>query len=188
MFRLNLIGSEFQDMLHSRLQQRVYDQAHAHTMLCKAAGVPETVKALVGSLYVSKSGWLLLSVPNALGRGAFDALNEQGAEMPLKNGQYNAHITVMSPDDIEQIGGPDRITERGHQFHYTLGPVQVVEPDGWDDMDRAWFIQVHSPELERLRRSYGLSSLPKQDRYRFHITFAVRRRKVLGRNPVEKGT
>ena len=188
MFGLNLIGSDFQNMLNSRLQQRVYDQAHAHTLLCKAAGTPETVQSLVGSLYVSQSGWLLLSVPNALGRGAFDALQEQGIELPKKNGVYNAHITVMSPDEVTQIGGPNKITERGHQFRYTLGPVQVVEPDGWGDMAKAWFIQVHSPELERLRRSYGLSSLPHQDQYRFHITIAVRRRKVLGRNSVGKGT
>jgi len=190
MFRLNLIGAEFEAMLNMRLQQRVYDQSYAHTMLCKTAGKPETVQSLMGSLYVSSSGWLLLNVPNALGRGAFDALGEQGIELPKKEstGQYNAHITVMNPDEIEQIGGADKITERGHQFPYTLGPVQTVKPSGWGDMEKVWFIQVHSPALERLRRSYGLSSLPNEDKHRFHITIAVRRSKVLGRNSVGKGS
>ena len=161
-----------------------YEIGNALAYLHKSAGDAEVSYGLSGKLYFSNSGWLLLSVPNALGRGAFDALNEHGIELP--NEPYNAHITVMSPADIEKIGGPDKITERGHEFTYTLGPVRTCVPDGYQNMSRVWFIAVRSLDLERLRRSYGLSSLPNDGKYEFHITFAVRRRRVLFENEVTK--
>jgi hypothetical protein len=48
-------------------------------------------------------------------------------------------------------------------------------------------LRVHSPELQELRRSYGLSSLPNDGKFDFHITVAIRRKNVLGRNTVSKG-
>lgn len=188
MFALDLIGSRLQSVWHNKLQKRCFDIAYAHTQLCKSAGTPETSQSLAGTLYLSRGNWLLLTVPNALGRGAFAALSEQGIELPTNSaGLYNAHISVFRPEELEKIGGPDKISERGKTFRYTLGPVKTVKPDGWAGVERVWFIQVHSPELERLRRSYGLSSLPNDDEYRFHITFAVRKSRVLGRNTVTKG-
>jgi 8-oxo-dGTP pyrophosphatase MutT (NUDIX family) len=46
-------------------------------------------------------------------------------------------------------------------------------------------VQVASPELAALRKSYGLSALPNED-HPFHITVAVRRKNVLGPNEVAK--
>src|SRR5262245_30822378 len=144
-----------------------------HTTSVKSAAAAIKSHALSGRLVYSDSGWLLLTVPNNLVRGAFDALHEQGVELPPgpKN-LFNAHITVMRPEEIEEIGGADAITERGHQFHYTLGPLKVCEPDGWKHMSKVWFIEIHSPELEKLRKSYGLSALPKDGGHPFHITIA----------------
>jgi hypothetical protein len=48
-----------------------------------------------------------------------------------------------------------------------------------------WAIQVASPELAALRKSYGLSPLPNGD-HQFHITVAVRRKNVLAPNEVAK--
>ena len=76
------------------------------------------------------------------------------------------------------------MTERGHSFNYTLGPLREITPTGWEDISRCWAIEVKSPELQKLRKSYGLSPLPKG--YEFHITVAVRRKKVLGPNDVAK--
>ena len=144
---------------------------------------------LAGTLYLSPSGYVLLQVPNALVRGTFAAMHEAGAELPPSgpDGKMNAHITVFHPEDLEAIGGPDKVTERGKQFRYSIGRLMEVEPDGWADMAKVWFLKVHSPELQALRRSYGLSSLPKDGKYDFHITVAVRRKKVLGRNDSRKG-
>jgi hypothetical protein len=153
--------------------------------ILKQAAPAETSFGLAGRLFVSSSGWLLLSVPNALARGAYDALQEQGVELPTKDdGKFNAHISVMRPEELESIGGPDKITERGHTFRYTLGRVKTVEPEGWPEVGRVWLIEVYSPELQTLRKSYGLSPLPKHP---FHITIGIRRRNVLYANDVKKG-
>ena len=81
------------------------------------------------------------------------------------------------------LGGPERFkNDRGKSFRYTLGRLVELEPDGWPDMASCFMLRVHSPELQVLRRSYGLSSLPNDGQYQFHITVAVRRRGVLGRN------
>lgn len=168
-----------------------FDIGQAHVLLVKSAGdnQPLTTHALSGELYLSNSGWLLLNVPNALVRGAFAALNEPGAELPPSgpDGQLNAHISVIRPEELESIGlKGDDIKERGKHFHYTLGPVQEVVPSGWDEMSKCWFIRVSSPELKQLRRTYGLTPLPRNNEYDFHITIGVRRKGVLGTNEIRK--
>lgn len=142
---------------------------------------------LQGTLYLSKSGWILLSVPNALARGVFSAMKEPGIELPSSEGDaFNAHITVMRPEEIALIGGPDKITERGKQFSYSLGRFKEMEPDNWPGVAKVWVIVIHSTELQMLRRSYALSSLPNEGKYDFHLTCAVRKRGVLGRNDTSK--
>ncbi len=154
----------------------------------KAASTPEPAYNLTGQLYLAPSGWILLSVPNALVRGVFSAMQEPGIELPPgPDGKLNAHITVFRPDELEQIGGADKVTERGKTFSYTIGRLVTVEPDGWSEMRRVWFLTAHSEQLQALRRSYGLSSLPKEGQHPFHITCAVLRKGVLGRNETSKG-
>ena len=145
--------------------------------------------SLTGELYLSKSGWLLLHVPNDVGRGAFRALNEHGIELPTwEGGNYDAHISVMSPEDVQQAGGANNISERGKEFSYSLGHLREFTPSGWPEMEKCWAIEVHSPDLERLRKSYGLSALPRDGKHKYHITVAVRRRGVLGANDIAKAT
>lgn len=170
-----------------------YVAGNTASWLSKTGSANGTNHYLSGRLYVSKSGWLLLSVPNALVRGVFDAMNVPGAELPLagtlnvpdvKPELLNAHISVMTAEEVEQIG-KDKINERGHAFHYALGPVKEITPKSIDGVSRVWAIQVASPELTALRKSYGLTPLPHGD-HQFHITVAVRRAKVLGNNNVSK--
>lgn len=156
----------------------------------KVASVPETVHALQGKLYLSQSGWLLLAVPNALGRGAFDALCAVGAELPTRDtgdpeAVYNAHISVMTKDEVDSLGGGSKINERGHMFAYTLGPVKELTPSGWGDVSKCWIIEIQSPELKALRKSYGLTALPRGD-HEFHITIGIRRKRVLHGNDISK--
>lgn len=160
----------------------------AGVSLAKVAADAEVAYNLAGRLYASASGWLLMSVPNAFVRGVFAAMAEPGVELPPAgpSGNLDAHVSVMRPEELEMIGGPDRVTERGKQFRYTLGRVYSVTPDAWPGVERVWFCRVHSPELQALRRSYGLSGLPKNDEYAFHVTIAVRRRGVLGRGGAAK--
>jgi hypothetical protein len=155
-------------------------------LFAKEAADTVVSHALAGRLYLSRSGWILLSVPNSLVRGAFDALDETGVELPLKDGLLNAHITVMRPDEITSLGGADKISERGHLFHYTLGKLKTCEPHSWPEMSKVWMIEVHSPELEKLRKSYGLTAKPKNNEFEFHVTVAVRRKNVLRANDIKK--
>lgn len=144
-----------------------------------AAKPPEVSYGLAGRLFLSQSGWLMLSVPNAVVRGLYDALDEPGAELWLDDdGKLNAHITVMHKDEVERIG-PERITERGHTFRYTLGRLKRVKPRGLAGYSDVWFVEVKSPALEKLRKSYGLPNRPKDNEFEFHITVARRKSGVL---------
>lgn len=148
---------------------------------------------LVGRLYVAKSGWLLLSVPNALVRGVFDAMSVPGAELPtagvfnvpnVEADVLNAHISVMTADEVNTIG-VDKINERGHMFAYRIGSMKEIDVKSGDGVSKVWAIHVTSPALSTLRKSYGLTPLPNGD-HDFHITVAVRRKKVLQDNDVRK--
>lgn len=150
---------------------------------------------LAGRLYLAKSGWLLLSVPNALVRGVFDALVEPGTELPtagvfnvpnVEAHIVNAHISVMTADEVSSIGA-DKINERGHMFGYTLGGLKEIDVKNVDGVSKVWAIQVSSPALSALRKSYGLSPLPNDDQP-FRITVAARRKGVLSNNAVSKST
>lgn len=152
----------------------------------QALAEPEVAYNLTGQLYLSKTGWLLLSVPNSFARGVFSAMQEPGIELPTDDeGAFNAHVSVMRPEELSMIGGGSAVTERGKQYRYTLGRIYTVEPTD-TTLSKVWFVKVHSPELQELRRSYGLSSLPNEGKFAFHVTVAVRRRKVLGRNEARK--
>lgn len=153
-------------------------------MTLKAAGDATTVHDMQGRLILSKSGWLLLEVPNALVLGAFQSIREPGAVLPLKDGRLNAHISVMRKEEVDKIG-PDKINERGKHFRYTLGPMKTVNPTSWDGVSKVWYLTALSPELRKLRVSYGLSPQPNED-WDFHVTVAVRKTGVLQNNGVSK--
>jgi hypothetical protein len=170
-----------------------YQSGNAHGWLVKSSQAAVNTHCLSGRLYVAKSGWLLLSVPNALVRGVFDALNAPGVELPLAGAMnvpnvdkdlLNAHISVMTAAEVDAIGAKN-INERGHAFRYTLGPVKEVPVSNIDGVSKVWFIQVSSPELAALRKTYGLTPALKNDEP-FHITVAVRRRNVMRENDVSK--
>ena len=167
--------------------QQIIDKLIAELYLIKKGAAPELSYDMHGELYLSKSGWILLSVPNSLVRGSFDALGVVGAELPPgPDGKLNAHISVIRPEELEQIGGADKVTERGKQFRYRIKSLKTVVPSGWPEISKVWMLEVQSPELENLRKSYGLSAKPKDNKYEFHITIAVRRKHVLKENEIVK--
>ena len=172
---------------------QLYQVGNAAGWLSRGDKQASTSYPLSGRLYLAKSGWLLLSVPNALVRGVFDAMTAPGAELPLAGTMnvpnvaadvLNAHISVMTADEVASIGA-NKINERGHHFGYSLGPIHEIAVKNVDGVSKVWAIQVASPALAALRKSYGLSPLPKGE-HPFHITVAVRRKNVLGNNDVSK--
>lgn len=168
--------------------------ARPPSLLDAAPAVKEAAEAtpsyaMTGLLYVSeRSGkpWALLSVPNALVRGVFDALHAPGVELPLLDGKLDAHVSVLRDSELEMIGGPDALkNDRGKPFRYSLGRLMEFVPDGWADVNKCFAVTVHSPELQQLRLSHGLSALPK---YPFHLTVGCVHKAVLGRNDKSKDT
>lgn len=150
--------------------------------LGKEAAEHEISYDLVGQLQASQDR-IIVSVPNQWVRGYFSMIGEHGIELPTVDGVFNAGIEVITPEELKALGGPDRITERGKQYAFTTGRLFVTEPD-WPDVTKLWFVRIHSRELQLLRRSYGLSSLPSDAA--FKVCVAVRRRGVLGRNDTSK--
>lgn len=146
--------------------------------LCKEAAPAYNLR---GMLYAS-GPWVLLGVPAGIVRGYFSAMQEPGIELPMDGTRLQNSMVVMSREDTELLGGVDKIVERGKQFGYTLSRLVETEGDGKSDIAKAWFILAHSPELQDLRRSYGLSSLPHDGQHDFRVPVAVRRKGVLGRN------
>ena len=136
--------------------------------------------ALTGKLVITGDGWGLVRVPHAILKGFFDALHEPGI-VPSPN---LAHITVFPPADTVKIGA-DKITERGRDFNFFIKGVKSFRPKGWKDMEKCWVLDCRSPELEALRKSYGLTPLPYGE-HEFHVTFAVRREGVLQENRKSK--
>lgn len=170
-----------------------YAQGNALGWLSRSDKQASVNHPLAGRLYLAKSGWLLLSVPNAFVRGVYDALVAPGAELPLAGtlnvpnveaDVLNAHISVFTADEVRRIGH-NKINERGHMFHYGLGPVKEIPVTRIDGVSKVWVVQVASPALAALRKSYGLTPLPQGD-HPFHITIAVRRKHVMGNNAVSK--
>jgi hypothetical protein len=165
-------------------------QLQAYTFGLKLAADAEQAINLAGTFFVSEHKdrpWGLLSVPNAMVRGVYQAMNEPGAELPVSGGELDAHISVMRPEEIAQLGGPSKLlNDRGKQFNYTLRRLESVNPAGWDEMSKVWMLRVYSPELQDLRKSYGLTAKPKDNKFDFHITVAVRRKHVLSRGEVSK--
>lgn len=140
-------------------------------------GDPVRTYALKGKLAISRSGWLLLLVPNAIGNGLFQALSEHNIEQPVQEGtgQYNAHVSVMRPEEVEQAGGPDAIKARGQTVGFNLGGVtEIANPGSWSEVSKCWVIGVQSPELMQIRRAAGLG----EPKYPFHITFAIRKKRT----------
>jgi hypothetical protein len=157
-------------------------------MLGKQADTPVKSNVLTGRLIASRSGWILLEVPNAIVHGLFASMHAPGIELPKHKKRLNAHISVMRPEEVESVGGQSAITETGKRFSYQLGPLKEVKPMGWVGVSKVWFVEVASPELETLRKTYGLPPLPTKNgkTLHFHLTVAVRRNNVLFANEVAK--
>lgn len=142
---------------------------------------------LSGILQMTSSGYLIVAVPTALVRGLFDAIHEPGISLPsvIDGGALRAGIVVMTPDEVKQIGGADKISERGKQFVYFLGDLQEAPAKGWPGVSTCWHMRINSPELGKLRRTYGLPT-KLEGMSDFSIVVACRKVGVLTANETSK--
>ena len=169
-------GAEWLNTLNN--ETFLFGQAHG---LMNKSAEHTSVHALAGRLQAGPNGNLELTVPSSLIKGVFDALDEPGAEFVVRNNRTESAIKVMTKEEVDKLGGTSHITERGHSYHYTLGP--IVELPATGDYDKLWAISIKSNDLEAIRRSYGLETSPQLG---FYIPVGCKKKKVTEDNKVSK--
>lgn len=162
---------------------------YRHLLLYDVLQIPEKraeVK-MTGLLQITNSDYLIIGVPTALVRGVFDAMHEPGISLPgaVDEGALRAGIVVMTPTELKQVGGADKISERGKHFTYYLGELKETPAKGWPGVSTCWHLRIKSTELGKLRRSYGLSTKVEGDSD-FSIIVALRKTGVLTSNTTSK--
>lgn len=123
---------------------------------------------LEGSLRLDHSGYIYLKVTNRYVYELFPMLHLQGFQMPgsiRRHTKIGAHISVFYKDEGQSIG---RIDEIGKVYGFVPKRVRQVRARGKEYV----ILEVDAPELEQLRKRYGLSS--KLLGHEFHITLAER--------------
>jgi len=131
-----------------------------------------------GEIRQTRDGFVFVDVPNSI-FGGFLPLLGSDVEKPPKNERHyddiGAHITVIKRREV--VDNNISFADVGKRISYKMKGVQKVEnPDGWEEMEAVWLIPVEAPELEKLRKAYGLS--PKILDHDFHITLGIKRRPV----------
>lgn len=142
---------------------------------------------LGGLLQVVSTNHLVVSVPTAFVRGLFSMIDEPGLSLPytLGDGFVKPCIVVMTPEEVEKIGGASVIRERGRTYSFRLGALRQHNSTGIKGISSCWAVDVVSSSLVALRRSYGLDS-KLAGRYGFSILVACRKAGVLRNNEVSR--
>ena len=145
---------------------------HMAAVVASEAVVEYDSIPMVGKLDLSQTNgsYGTLNVPDVFMKAVYEAIKEPGME-PSPNG---AHISVFDDEEMEALSLP--LPENGSMVDFRLRSIESVEPEGWDEMERVWFVTVDSEELERLRKRYGFTPLMHES-HPFHITVAVRKNK-----------
>ena len=135
---------------------------------------------LSAKILQTSDGFVYADVPNSIFNAFLPLLNDEpGVSKPPKNERHfddvGAHISVIKSREIKENN--IIFNDIGRTIHYKmLGVRQVENPDGWEEIEKVWFIAVESPDLEQLRTKYGLS--PRIKDHLFHITLAVKPRMI----------
>jgi len=134
---------------------------------------------LVGTLKKTVDNFIYLDISNDIIEGLRSMLPEEDdAKKPPYDNKENrgigAHVSVIYTDEYNEkdLGV---IKELGKEYKFTTGKVHSVNPEKWDEISKVWFMDVASPDLEKLRQKYGLSKLLNV--HTFHISFAVKKEK-----------
>jgi len=123
---------------------------------------------MIGRLSAKDKGkYAILEVPQEFADAIYDAIYEEGMEKP----DEHAHISVMNKDETNQLNMP--LEEDGQEFSFSLGGIESCNPEGWDEMEKVWFVKCESPQLKELRKKYGFTPLMNVD-HNFHITVTVK--------------
>jgi hypothetical protein len=83
-----------------------------------------------------------------------------------KPGLVGAHISLFYSGEKPEGG----LEEIGQEISFTPTTTQTVKPPSWENIDEVFILEVDSPELEEMRKKYGL----EKREIPFHITIGVK--------------
>lgn len=124
-----------------------------------------------GKLQVDSLGDLVLDVPSALLRGCLAAIKEPGVELYLGD-NWKSRIVVIHKPELDKLGGPRVITERGKDFDYRIGLSSTGTCSCHGPVVKVWQLDITAPDLVKLRQSYGLVGEPEGG---FRAIFGMRK-------------
>ena len=127
---------------------------------------------LTGVLKQTDDGFCYVDINNNVIHGMFKLVDEDGIEKPPyfdKDG-IGAHISFIASEESEGIN----LKEVGKNVKFKFKNIKSEKPDGWEEMERVWFITVEAPELKNIRKKYKLPATYKNKGHDFHITIAVK--------------
>ena len=122
-----------------------------------------------GVLLQKSDGFVYLKVDDAYIHALFPKLKAHGFHKPpyfRRPDAVGAHISVMYNEETRQR---QPIEEVGQVFQFTPSKLAMVRVRG---RSQYVILEVQAPELEALRKKYGLSPMLKQ--HAFHISLAKR--------------
>lgn len=126
-----------------------------------------------GTLTEAKDGFVYLKVDDDYINQLFRILSNSEYTKPpyfRRSDSPGAHISVFYVDERKQTG---KITEIGQEYSFKIARLSAVPTKTLKYI----VLEVTSPELEELRKKYGLSPLLKD--HKFHITIAQKKEKYL---------
>ena len=123
-----------------------------------------------GMLERGPDGYVYLKVDDAYVNNLFLLLKRAGLRKPSnfnsRSSPIKAHISVMYKNEGNSVGS---IAELGQSFSFSPTKIVEVKSNGKEYV----ILQVEAPELEALRKKYGLEE--KLLGHEFHITLAQKR-------------
>jgi hypothetical protein len=122
-------------------------------------------------------GFYYLKIPDAVIDGFVGLIPDGKADKPAVayagNPYVGAHVSVIYPDETQRLHKKRRrVKEVGEEFDFSVDKMFVTQPSDWDGVQDVYFLIVKSPQLEALRKKYGLSR--KINGHDFHVTVAVK--------------
>ena len=124
-----------------------------------------------GVLTEGKNGFVYLKVSDDYINQLFPQLSYEGYEKPpffRRPDSPGAHISVIYVEERNKVG---KIDEIGQTFPFKVINIALVPPKS----KKYVVLVVDSPELQALRKKYGLSPLLKN--HPFHISIAEKNRR-----------
>ncbi len=127
---------------------------------------------LTAELKQNERGFVYLDIPDEYVHSLFELCDDPKAQLPPYFGENRsgAHISVILTSEMLAKNGLT-IADVGKKFTFRIAQMNSVKPDGWNEVDKVYFLTLSCPELESVRQRHGFS--PKIQDHDFHLTFGI---------------